>query len=213
MNRRKKRRTTTSIHDGNIARNHTRQERGKMTRYDVKDEDDTMVTARTSRKTRNNTGATTDRRLVIIGSDHAGFATKQAIIKALATRGQTILDVGTFDEKRRVDYPDYATEVARAVTRDKRDGSIGVLVCGTGTGMCIAANKINGIRAALGYDTYSTQYAREHNDANILCLRGRNFPAKRAVRLTKLFLNTEFSKEPRHIARIKKLTTLERTHK
>lgn len=173
----------------------------------------TQKTRRTGNDAGTRQGLRTDRPLVIIGSDHAGFATKQAIIKALAMQGRTILDVGTFDDKRRVDYPDYATEVARAVARDKKGSSMGVLVCGTGTGMCIAANKIDGIRAALGYDTYSAQFAREHNDANILCLRGRKFPAKEAVRLTKLFLNTEFSKEPRHIARIKKLDRIERTHK
>ncbi len=149
---------------------------------------------------------------IVIGSDHAGFATKEKVIKALVSKKYTILDVGTFDDTKKVDYSDYALEVARAIARDKKGNTKGILICGTGTGMCIAANKINGIRAALAYDTYSAQMAREHNDANIICMRGRKFPVATAIKLSFLFLQTPFGGGERHIRRIKKVAALEKTH-
>lgn len=143
---------------------------------------------------------------VIIGSDHAGFQTKQQIIKSLAKKGYTLVDVGTFNEER-VDYPHYAAEVAKAVVGDKTVK--GILVCGTGTGMAIAANKIKGIRAAFAFDEYSAKLAREHNDANIIALRGREFPAAKAAKLAETFLKTEFSGDARHKRRIAQLAKLE----
>jgi ribose 5-phosphate isomerase B len=147
---------------------------------------------------------------IAIGSDHGGFATKSALSRALANAGYTLLDVGTFNDRTKVDYPDYAVQVARAVARDKSGKTKGILICGTGTGMCIAANKVRGIRAAVAYDAYSAQMAREHNDANVLCLRGRKFPRGKAVALAKLFLRTPFSGEERHKRRIRKVAALER---
>jgi ribose 5-phosphate isomerase B len=143
---------------------------------------------------------------VIIGSDHAGFKTKQRIIKTLANKGYTIVDVGTFSEEH-VDYPQYAAEVAKAVAGDK--SVRGILICGTGTGMVIAANKIKGIRAAFAFDDFGAKMAREHNDANVLALRGREFPATKAAKLAELFLKTEFSDDARHKRRIAQLTKLE----
>lgn len=145
--------------------------------------------------------------VVVIGSDHGGFGTKQAVVKRLAKAGYTIVDVGSFNGEEKVDYPQYAVEVAKAVAADAK--ARGVLICGTGTGMCIAANKVKGIRAALGYDIYSTTMARQHNDANILCLRGREFPAAKAAALAQLFLETPFSKEARHKRRIALVSKLE----
>jgi ribose 5-phosphate isomerase B len=146
--------------------------------------------------------------LVVIGSDHAGYKTKQAVMKALAKSGYTLLDVGTFNPDTRVDYPVYAEMVAKAVAHDPH--CKGILVCGTGTGMAIAANKHKGIRAAFAFDTYSAKMAREHNDANILALRGRQFPTKTDIRLAKTFLASTFSGDARHKRRIALIAKLER---
>ena len=140
---------------------------------------------------------------IIIGSDHGGYQTKQAVMKALAKEGYTIVDIGGYSPKKPDDYPDYAKEVAKTVAKGKN--TMGVLVCGTGTGMVMAANKVKGARAAMIYDAYSARMARHDNDANIAALRGRKFLQKKAIRITKMFLRTEFSKIPRHKRRIKKI--------
>ena len=147
--------------------------------------------------------------VIIIGSDHAGYKTKQVITKFLTKKGYTLVDVGNFKQDERVDYPDYAREVAKLVAKDKQGNTKGVLVCGTGTGMAIAANKTAGIRAAFAFDKYSAQMARLHNDANIIALRGRKFSAQKAAQLAQLFLTTSFSEEPRHKQRINKIKKLE----
>lgn len=154
------------------------------------------------------TGKSAAKPTVVIGSDHAGYKTKQAIIKHLSQEGYTLVDVGAFTEER-VDYPQYAAEVAKAVAEDTR--ARGILICGTGAGMAMAANKVRGARAALGYDEYSVRMAREHNDANILALRGREFPAAKAARLAQLFLQTKFSNAARHKNRIKQVGMLEQS--
>jgi ribose 5-phosphate isomerase B len=99
----------------------------------------------------------------------------------------------------------YAHEVARAVANDRTGKTKGVLICGTGTGMSIAANRHKGVRAALAYDAYSARMARHDNDANVVCLRGRQFPASKAANLALAFLKAPFSGIPRHARRIKKL--------
>ena len=144
---------------------------------------------------------------VVIGSDHGGYRTKQAVIRALAANRYTIVDVGGFDPAVPDDYPVYAHEVARAVAGDRTGKTSGVLICGSGTGMSIAANRHKGVRAALVYDSYSARMARHDNDANIACLRGRGFSEKRDVRLVLRFLRTPFSGIPRHARRIRKIDT------
>lgn len=143
---------------------------------------------------------------IFIGSDHAGLKLKEEIVKFLKKSKLLFKDFGTYTEDR-ADYPDFAFAVATAVSKDKN--ARGILVCGTGTGMVIAANKVKGIRAAVIYDDYSAKMAREHNDANIACLRGRNFSTTKALALLKLWLDTKFSNEPRHKARIKKIMDYE----
>lgn len=143
---------------------------------------------------------------IFIGSDHAGFKLKSEIIKFFKKSKIAFTDFGT-DSEERADYPDFAFRVANAVSRDS--SARGVLICGTGTGMVIAANKVKGVRAAMIYDDYSARMAREHNDANIACLRGRKFSSKKALEILKIWLNTEFSNEPRHKARIKKICDYE----
>lgn len=146
---------------------------------------------------------------VVIGSDHAGFHAKQAIIKAMAKKGYVLVDVGGFDAESHDDYPDYALQVAKAVASDKTGKTKGVLICGTGTGMAMAANKVKGIRASVVYDEYSAKMARHDNDANIIALRGRKFSTSKEAKLVELFLTTPFSNLPRHKRRIKKIKDLE----
>jgi ribose 5-phosphate isomerase B len=144
---------------------------------------------------------------IIIGSDHAGYEDKQAIVHHLAARGFTIVDVGGFDPAAHDDYPDYAAEAAKIVAEDR--DCVGILICGTGTGMCIAANKVKGARAAVIYDEYSAVMAREHNNANIACLRARGVSARRDKALVDTFLATPFSGGARHVRRLAKVKALE----
>jgi len=147
---------------------------------------------------------------VVIGSDHGGYKTKQSIIASLAKQGYTVVDVGDFRPDLPDDYPDYALEVAKAVAGDKTGNTKGILICGSGTGMAIAANKVKGIRASVVYDEYSARMARHDNDANIIALRGRAFATSKEPRFVKTFLTTPFSQIPRHKRRIKKIAQIER---
>lgn len=140
--------------------------------------------------------------MIYIGSDHAGFKVKEKIRKFLEKKKLKYKDLGTYSIDS-VDYPDYAWIVGRKVAKEK--GSKGVLVCGSGIGMAIAANKIKGIRAVAAYDTYTAKMSRLHNDTNILALRGRNFPFEKTKKILSAWLNTEFSNEARHIRRISKI--------
>ena len=142
-----------------------------------------------------------------IGSDHAGFKTKESLQKFLEKKGIQTLDLGTHDEES-VDYPDYAEKVAKKVAKDK--GSFGLLICGTGIGMSIAANKVKGIRAANPFDTKTATLARAHNNANIICLSGREYKAEFAKKILNAFLNAKPSKLARHKNRVKKIAKLEK---
>lgn len=134
---------------------------------------------------------------IYIGADHGGFEHKEYIRRLLEKKGVPYVDIGTFDEKP-VDYPKYAKEVAKKAVKED---TLGFLVCGTGTGMCIAANKIKGARAAVVYDEYSATMARKDNDAQIACLRGRNFPKTKIKIIVESFLSTKPSKAKRHVRR------------
>lgn len=140
--------------------------------------------------------------MIYLGSDHAGYKLKEFLKKHLDRKKVKYKDLGTYSEES-VDYPDYAYKVGRKVAKEK--GAKGILVCGTGVGMCIAANKVKGVRAAVVYDKYSAVMSREHNDANILCLRGRGVDFKKQTKLTDMWLSTKFSGEKRHIRRINKI--------
>ncbi len=147
------------------------------------------------------------RRVVYLGADHAGFKVKEKLKKYLDSLGIFYEDLGG-EGKEEDDYPDYAFKVAEKVSRNRN--SKGILICGTGTGMVIAANKIRGIRAAVGYDDYSAKMAREHNDANILCLRGRNFSDKDNLKIVRIWLNSRFSNAKKHNRRLRKIGRYER---
>lgn len=137
---------------------------------------------------------------ILIGADHAGFSLKEEIKKGLTSYSWK--DLGTHSPES-VDYPDYAFHLANEIAQS--DQSRGVLICGSGIGMVIAANKISGVRAALVDNPISARLCREHNDANVLCLASRFLASPYAMEITKIFLETPFSKEPRHQRRIDKI--------
>ncbi len=143
-----------------------------------------------------------DEKMVAIGCDHGGFSLKTEIIKHLKSNNIEYVDCGTFDGEQAVDYPVYAKLVAKAVLDD---GAVGILVCGTGIGISIAANKIKGIRAALCHDVFSAKATRQHNDSNILALGGRVIGVSLALEIVDAFLNAQFSKDARHINRISQI--------
>jgi RpiB/LacA/LacB family sugar-phosphate isomerase len=144
--------------------------------------------------------------IIAIGADHAGRALKDHVGEQLRTRGFEVLDLGTHDDAS-VDYPDYAEAVGRAV----QDGRArrGVVVCGSGAGACIAANKLHGVRAALAHDTYTAHQAVEHDDANVLCLGARIVGIALAEELLTAWLDARFSGDERHQRRLDKVNALE----
>lgn len=137
--------------------------------------------------------------MIAIGSDHGGFALKQEVMAHLKDRGIEFKDYGTYDEKS-CDYPEYGKKVAHAVVSGEAEK--GILICGTGIGISITANKIKGIRCALCADTFSAEATRLHNDANVLAMGGRTVGPGLALKIVDTFLDTEFSGEERHIRRI-----------
>ena len=143
--------------------------------------------------------------MIFIGADHAGYATKESIKKFLTQQKVQYIDIGTNKPKKTDDYPDFAKAVAKQVI--KHHDNKGILICGSGNGMAIAANKVKGIRAAVVYDKFTAIKSREDNDANIITLRGKD--NKKAKELIKIWLKTEYSNKVRHkrsiikIARIK----------
>ncbi len=143
---------------------------------------------------------------IIIGSDHAGFPLKEKVKRWLEKEGYAVSDLGCFSAER-CDYPDYAEKVAKKVAKSRN--AIGMLFCGTGVGMSIAANKIRGIRAAVVYNEFTGRMAREHNNANIICLGARTTSFNKAKEAIKAFLNAEFQ-GGRHARRVKKIKELER---
>ncbi len=143
---------------------------------------------------------------IAIGSDHAGFELKEKVKAQLAESGVELEDVGTASMES-VDYPDYAEKVAVKV----RDGKVdrGILVCGTGIGVCISANKVHGIRAALAWEPEVARMSRLHNDANVLCLSGRYMDPGVARAVVKTWLETPFEGGGRHQRRVDKMMALE----
>ncbi len=143
---------------------------------------------------------------IAFGCDHGGYVLKEAICEVIAALGHEIQDWGTHSEAA-VDYPDYALPVARAVAAGEAD--LGILACGTGIGMSIAANKVPGAYAACVGDCYSARMARLHNAANILCLGGRVLGTELAKEIVRTFLTTAPSEEGRHQQRREKVRALE----
>jgi ribose 5-phosphate isomerase B len=146
---------------------------------------------------------------VAIGSDHAGFELKEALRERLLQDGHEIVDVGTASPSS-TDYPDFAEEVAERVAAGEVER--GLLVCSTGVGMSIAANKVPGVRAALAYNDEEVQLTRAHNDANVLAIGARYTNVEDAHRRTQLFFETPFE-GGRHLRRVQKIAAIEKTHK
>lgn len=143
--------------------------------------------------------------MIAIGSDHAGYSLKMEIIEQLKSKNLDVLDFGCGGES--CDYPDIAAEVAKNVVAG--DCEKGILVCGTGVGMSMAANKVHGIRAALCPDCYTAKYTRLHNNANILCLGARVIGSGKAMEIVDMFLETPFE-GGRHQRRIDKIKDIEK---
>ena len=137
--------------------------------------------------------------MIAIGSDHGGYALKQELMAHLDKRGLAYQDYGTYSEAS-CDYPVYAKAVAQAVASGECER--GILICGTGIGVSITANKVPGIRAAVCGDCFTAKATREHNDANVLCMGARVVGAGLALMIADTFLDTAFSNDERHIRRI-----------
>ncbi len=146
---------------------------------------------------------------VVAASDHAGYELKTLLVRLIEQRGHTVSDLGTHGTAP-VDYPDSATAVGRAVRTAQADR--GILICGSGVGASVAANKIPGIRAGLCHDVYSAHQAVEHDDMNVLVLGGRVVGPALAAELVDAFLGARFSGEARHVRRLAKIRNLEETH-
>lgn len=143
---------------------------------------------------------------IAIGTDHRGFALRQKIVDLVRQMGHEAIDVGTFSPDA-VDYPDIAADVAGRVSGGEADR--GILVCGTGIGMCIAANKVRGVRAAACHDDITAEASRRHNDANVLCLSGDLLGERLIDRMIEIWLGTEFE-GGRHARRVEKIAQLEK---
>lgn len=141
-----------------------------------------------------------------IGSDHAGFELKTALAKFLRELGDDVVDVGTYNSDP-VDYPDFAEAVGRAILERRADR--GVLICGSGIGASVAANKIPGIRAGLCHDTYSAHQGVEHDDMNVLVLGARVIGPAMAQELVSAYAHARFTNEERHVRRLNKVKALE----
>jgi ribose 5-phosphate isomerase B len=146
--------------------------------------------------------------MIAIGSDHAGFLLKQALEQWLLANGYEVTDLGTYSEER-VDYPHYGALVGQAVARGEADR--GVAVCGSGQGICMAANKVPGVRGGVIRDVQDAEMTRRHNDANVACFGERFTEPEVAVAALKVFLETDFD-GGRHQGRVEKLARLDATH-
>src|SRR5437870_4688652 len=142
---------------------------------------------------------------IVVGSDHRGFEAKQRLAESLRRQGHEVVDVGT-EGNNSVDYPDYAFEVARAVGDGRAER--GILICGTGIGMCIAANKVRGVRAAPCHDSITAELSRRHNDSNVLCLSADLLGEELIERMIRIWLETPFE-AGRHARRVDKITKYE----
>jgi len=144
---------------------------------------------------------------VAVGFDHGGFPIKQDIVNLLTSAGHEVNDKGAYSFDAADDYPDFAIAVARAVAAGEADR--GIVVCGSGVGASVAANKVRGVRAGLCHDTYSAHQGVEHDDMNVLCLGARVIGPEVAQELVRAFLGARFSGAERHVRRLKKVLALE----
>ena len=144
---------------------------------------------------------------IAIAADHAGYPLNERVIVELRDAGHELIDFGTHDGSIPDDYPDYARQIGEAI--QKGAAEIGVLICGSGVGASVAANKLRGVRAALCGDTYSGHQSREHDDCNVLCLGARVTGVELALDIVRAFVAARFTGEERHKRRLAKITELE----
>ena len=145
---------------------------------------------------------------IAIGADHGGYPLNEHIIEILSRAGHEIMDFGTHDGTRPDDYPDYALQVGEAVRGGRAE--CGIIICGSGVGASVAANKLRGERAALCGDTYSAHQSREHDDCNVLCLGARVVGIEVATEIVRAFVGARFTGEERHRRRLDKMLDIER---
>ncbi len=145
---------------------------------------------------------------IAVACDHAGFPLKDEVISTIEQSGNEVVDLGTYSLEP-VDYPDYAEKAGRAILQGQADRA--VVICGSGVGASIAANKMHGIYACVCHDTYSAHQGVEHDNMNVLCLGGRIIGGELAKEIVKAYLNANFSGETRHLRRVTKIHELEDT--
>jgi ribose 5-phosphate isomerase B len=145
---------------------------------------------------------------IAIGADHAGYPLNERVIEELRNAGHELIDFGTHDGSVPDDYPDYAKKVGESIQSGSTE--IGILICGSGVGAAVAANKLRGIRAALCGDTYSGHQSREHDDCNVLCVGARVTGVELALEIVRAFVNARFTGEERHKRRLAKVAELEK---
>lgn len=149
-------------------------------------------------------------RQIAVGADHAGFALKQELLPWLESLDCQVIDVGAFTYDAVDDYPDFTAEVARRVASGEAER--GVVICGSGVGSTVAANKFPGVRAGLCHDTYSAHQGVEHDDVNVLCIGARVIGIELAMEVIRAFLGASFSGDERHVRRLSKVLDIERTN-
>lgn len=145
--------------------------------------------------------------MLYIAADHGGYPLKEELKIFLVKEGYEVVDLGAEELDLADDYPNFAFKLAEQVTQDKDAG--GILICGTGQGMCLAANKVSGIRAVLVHNDFTAKDAADHLDANVICLGGRVTDSETAKKLVKIWLETEFSEDERHMRRLRKVEEME----
>jgi ribose 5-phosphate isomerase B len=144
----------------------------------------------------------------VVASDHGGVPLNEEVIEELRRLGHDVVDLGTHDANNGDDYPDYAEALGRKVASGECER--GVLICGSGVGACVAANKVHGVRAGLCHDTYSAHQGVEHDNCNVLCLGARVVGRELALDLVRTFIAARFTGEPRHKRRLEKVLEIER---
>ena len=146
---------------------------------------------------------------IYIGADHGGFKLKEHVKKYLRKLKYKVIDKGNTKLIMTDDYPDYGYKVAKAVQKAKEEAK-GVLFCGSAEGICIAANKVKGIRAVAVWNQKNAKLSRQHNNANVICLAGWDLDPKKADKIVKTWLETDFTFDPRHVRRLKKINSIEK---
>ena len=145
--------------------------------------------------------------MIYLASDHAGFKLKEAVKKYLDAKKISYQDIGNHVLEPKDDYPDFAYKASKKIIKTKGRG---IFFCGNGVGICMAANKVNGIRAVLAYNQYAARTSRTDDDTNVLCLAGRYLTNKQAIRIISVWLKTKFLKKDRYIRRLKKVQAIEK---